>query len=63
MMCVSMTCNNIGTTCYIVYIYSDPDEHKEYQRQRYYLEKSVDSLKRKLAKDSQVSYIPMVRSW
>ena len=30
------------------------DAHKEYQRQRYYLEKNVDSLKHKLIKDNQV---------
>jgi len=33
---------------------SDIDKSKEYNRQRDYLEKSVDSLKRKLEKDSQV---------
>ena len=33
---------------------ADPDVHKEYQRQRYYLEKSVDTLKRKLDKDNTV---------
>eukprot|EP00736_Rhodelphis_marinus_P001057 Rmarinus@m.11291 len=32
----------------------DTDIHKEYQRQREYLEKSVESLKRKLQKDSEL---------
>merc|ERR1712151_125652 len=32
----------------------DPDIQREYSRQREYLEKSVDSLKKKLLKDSDV---------
>merc|ERR1712187_991416 len=32
----------------------DPDIQREYNRQRDYLEKSVESLKRKLLKDSEV---------
>jgi len=39
----------------------DTDMHKEYNRQRDYLEKSVDSLKRKLEKDSQVHRIDNMR--
>merc|ERR1719265_818210 len=39
----------------------DTDAQKEYNRQRNYLEKSVDSLKRKLAKDSEVHRIDNMR--
>merc|ERR1719426_348862 len=39
----------------------DADTQKEYNRQRDYLEKSVDSLKRKLAKDSEVHRIDNMR--
>merc|ERR1719311_1206837 len=39
----------------------DTDSQKEYNRQRTYLEKSVDSLKRKLEKDSQVHRIDNMR--
>merc|ERR1719335_2072936 len=39
----------------------DTDSQKEYNRQRTYLEKSVDSLKRKLAKDSEVHRIDNMR--
>merc|ERR1739848_213344 len=39
----------------------DADTQKEYNRQRDYLEKSVDSLKRKLAKDSEVHRIDSMR--
>merc|ERR1711985_61276 len=39
----------------------DTDAQKEYNRQRTYLEKSVDSLKRKLSKDSQVHRIDNMR--
>merc|ERR1719152_1108774 len=39
----------------------DTDMQKEYNRQRDYLEKSVDSLKRKLEKDSQVHRIDNMR--
>merc|ERR1719171_89054 len=39
----------------------DTDTQKEYNRQRDYLEKSVDSLKRKLAKDSEVHRIDNMR--
>merc|ERR1712118_231106 len=39
----------------------DTDSRKEYNRQRTYLEKSVDSLKRKLAKDSEVHRIDNMR--
>merc|ERR1719222_1374200 len=39
----------------------DTDMHKEYNRQRDYLEKSVDSLKRKLEKDSQTHRIDNMR--
>merc|ERR1719454_104419 len=39
----------------------DTDQQKEYNRQRDYLEKSVDSLKRKLEKDSQVHRIDNMR--
>ena len=34
----------------------DQDIQKEYQRQKEYLEKSVESLKRKLQKDSEVRW-------
>merc|ERR1719331_2683091 len=40
----------------------DTDAQKEYNRQRNYLEKSVDSLKRKLAKDSEVHRIDNMRT-
>lgn len=33
---------------------ADTDIHEEYQRQRYYLEKSVDTLKQKMSKDAKV---------
>jgi len=39
----------------------DTDSQKEYNRQRDYLEKSVDSLKRKLQKDSEVHRIDNMR--
>merc|ERR1712151_767102 len=39
----------------------DTDMQKEYNRQRDYLEKSVDSLKRKLEKDSQAHRIDNMR--
>merc|ERR1712046_431863 len=39
----------------------DTDMQKEYNRQRDYLEKSVDSLKRKLQKDSEVHRIDNMR--
>merc|ERR1711959_511151 len=39
----------------------DADTQKEYNRQRDYLEKSVDSLKRKLQKDSEVHRIDNMR--
>merc|ERR1719324_1329999 len=39
----------------------DTDMQKEYSRQRDYLEKSVDSLKRKLEKDSQAHRIDNTR--
>merc|ERR1712050_814931 len=39
----------------------DTDMQKEYNRQRDYLEKSVDSLKRKLEKDSQAHHIDNMR--
>merc|ERR1719271_2199911 len=39
----------------------DTDTQKEYNRQRDYLEKSVDSLKRKLVKDSEVPRIDNMR--
>eukprot|EP00399_MALV-I-05_sp_L67-4_P000141 gene141-48_t len=39
----------------------DTDAQKEYNRQRDYLEKSVDSLKRKLAKDSEVHRVDNMR--
>jgi hypothetical protein len=39
----------------------DTDQQKEYNRQRDYLEKSVDSLKRKLEKDSHVHRIDNMR--
>merc|ERR1719453_1888065 len=39
----------------------DTDMQKEYNRQRDYLEKSVDSLKRKLEKDSKVHRIDNMR--
>merc|ERR1712118_401004 len=40
----------------------DTDSQKEYNRHRDYLEKSVDSLKRKLQKDSEVHRIDNMRS-
>eukprot|EP00971_Amphidinium_carterae_P057544 1137743-Amphidinium_carterae.1 len=53
----------VMTSLYRKYVQSRPktvdldtDMHKEYNRQRDFLEKSVDSLKRKLEKDSQVSH-------
>jgi len=58
----------VMTSLYRKYVQSRPktvdldtDMHKEYNRQRDFLEKSVDSLKRKLEKDSQVHRIDNMR--
>merc|ERR1712118_480209 len=58
----------MGAILYQKYVQSTPkmmdldtDQQKEYNRQRDYLEKSVDSLKRKLEKDGHVHRIDNMR--